>query len=220
MADEAPIEVVAPDGDLILHVGTPRDGTHAMTIRVSSTALTRTSKVFAALLDGHFKEGQAVRASESPQVVALPDDDEDAMRDMCMLLHVKTPPSYQRGMTIFELYELAMVIDKYGISEELRLQGQALLVEFLDGLPQNKCGTPLITGLYLAHVAAAAYHLNNQKYFEIATQRLIREARFPLFELDPDSEENGDSYDFPKTLPVAVFRKFQECSFSMFRDAS
>ncbi|EME88678.1 uncharacterized protein MYCFIDRAFT_7388, partial [Pseudocercospora fijiensis CIRAD86] len=79
------VKKIAQLGDLILEVG----GSKAKLL-VSSTVLTSLSKVFAALLGPHFKEGQVQRSAETPQVVDLPEDDAAAMTNMCMLLHAQS----------------------------------------------------------------------------------------------------------------------------------
>ena len=99
--------IPAEDGDLELVVGPQRER-----IRVYIFMLKVASKPFGALLGPNFKEGQASNPTGKTKEINLPEDDPEAMRSICMVLHYlgdkldSTPPSEL-------LLSIAALADKY-----------------------------------------------------------------------------------------------------------
>ncbi|KAK4956326.1 hypothetical protein LTR10_005848 [Elasticomyces elasticus] len=126
MESELEVDVIAADGDVIFAIGMPP----SKKIRVSSHILTRATSVFAALLGPKFSEGSATRDPLSPAEISLPEDDGAAMYNVCQLLHGNTIATLDYAAESEQLYKLAVVVDKYGCTERLRLQFQGLLLGY------------------------------------------------------------------------------------------
>src|SRR5438045_1944416 len=86
--------ILDPDGDAILQVG--ENPTHqsndegsgcALQIRISTKLLAMSSPVFKAMLSGRFAEGQLPFTKENPPSLVLPEDDPDAVRNYCKIIH-------------------------------------------------------------------------------------------------------------------------------------
>lgn len=99
---------VAPRGDIILCF---EDETY---IRVSSVVLSCFSPVFETMLGPSFKEGSEPGTALHPTEVDLPEDDAQAMKHLCYLLHGQRTESDGAPDEEFvrRLWELAIVADK------------------------------------------------------------------------------------------------------------
>lgn len=183
--------------DLVLQVGSPVEAE----LRVSSSILINSSKVFAALLSPRFLESQRERSTSEPQSIPLPEDDAGAMENLCLLLHGKVPsvldfnPSLGRDPIcdgLSALVPLAEVTDKYRCAETLHLQFQGLFYGAIDLYRHEK-----IDHEELAHVVIAAYYLNHSRCFQFATHLMIMEDVSAL---------TGHEYG-GKNAPTQVFGK-------------
>jgi hypothetical protein len=76
-----PVPDISPDGGVVLVVG-PRK----VLLRIQSQCLRRASKVFGAMFRPHWSEGQGL-SKESPPEVPLVDNDADALRTICCVIH-------------------------------------------------------------------------------------------------------------------------------------
>ncbi|CAK3822114.1 Hypothetical predicted protein [Lecanosticta acicola] len=135
-AREERVENIAADGDVILEAkwfGPFSTTPLLVKLRVSSAVLMRSSKVFAALLGPHFREGQAPRSVASPLVIPLPEDRSSAMKDMCLMLHGIAPPGIDSADP-GRVLALARVVDKYACGPQLRLQITAVLYHWLENI--------------------------------------------------------------------------------------
>lgn len=124
------------------------------------------SRSFAALLGPRFLEGEQDRSPAHPATVRLPDDASLAMSDMCNLLHLKHPPALQTCGPE-RILALAVVIDKYCCVDSLRLASQGLLHD----APADAKGQK--DAAYTIHIATAAYLLDQQRAFDIATRLML-----------------------------------------------
>jgi hypothetical protein len=102
------------DGDLRLRV-TAKEG-HTQDFVVCSRTLMRLSPVFKALLSGGFEES---RPTEGEWIVALPDDDCEALLTLLNIIHgsfglVPDKPCLE------ELYRILCVANKYNMTEAVR----------------------------------------------------------------------------------------------------
>src|SRR5262249_24550771 len=72
---------ISPDGDVVLVVG-PQN----VRLRIHSQCLQCASNVFGAMFGPHWSEGQGL-SKESPREVPLVEDDADALRIICCVIH-------------------------------------------------------------------------------------------------------------------------------------
>ncbi|KAI5360468.1 putative SKP1/BTB/POZ domain superfamily protein [Septoria linicola] len=163
-----PLTTIAERGDLILHVGGTKDAKRqdVKKLLVSSAILIQLSKVFAAPLGPHFREGQASRSESDPHVIELPEDNANAIEDMCNLLHLNVVGDLSRPKAKSDAPRvlcLAVAIDKYDLVDVLRLQWLGLLHAISTEGPQL--------------VAAAAYVLDQPDAFWAATRRWTMDGR-------------------------------------------
>ena len=191
MAEATEIETkkIAGDGDVILIVGEPAEAK----LLVHSVVLTAASKVFSALLGPNFREGQAVRSSEQPKEIKLPEDDARAMSDMCHLLHGKHVDELLKAVTSARVLSYAIVVDKYACVDALRMQSHAILFAHLDYYTFRLDMT--ING----RMVVATYLLEHAPSFKRATKRLIIGV----------NEQYSDllKRDFGPMIPLSVLRK-------------
>jgi hypothetical protein len=78
-----PVADISPDGDVVLVVG-PWN----VRLRIHSQCLRCASKVFGAVFGPHWSEGQGL-SKESPREVPLVEDDADALRTICCVIHYR-----------------------------------------------------------------------------------------------------------------------------------
>lgn len=156
-------ETLWPDGDVLLLV----EHTEPRKLLVSSTILSATSPVFKAMLNGHFKEGQASRSPDQPLEIELDDDIDAGMADMCALLHHRMEIICDSPWHTSRLELLALTIDKYDCKDKLQLQTQALISHYLDRHPYPTNVDDA------ASVMKAAYLLDDGRAFNAITNRLI-----------------------------------------------
>lgn len=159
------VEKIAPDGDILLIIGTPPTAK----VVVWSATLKRTLAVFSAMLSSKFSEGQGVGSSQTPKEITLPDDDPIAISNMCNLTHGHRLTVKQLPKISTRVLKLAIVIDKYACVEVLYYQTQAILLKWLDEFPDADI-------IAYGQIAAAAYLLDQPRVFNKATKGLIGES--------------------------------------------
>jgi hypothetical protein len=108
-----PVQDVSPDGDVVLVVG-PRK----VRLRIQSQCLRCASKVFSAMFRPHWNEGQGL-SKESPQEVPLVEDDADALRTICCVIHHRNDDVAQ-SLTPKEVLQIAIEADKYDLNTSLK----------------------------------------------------------------------------------------------------
>jgi len=103
------------DGDLRLRATAEKEG-HTQDFVVCSRALMRLSPVFKVLLSGRFEES---RPTEGEWIVALPDDDREALLTLLNIIHARfgMVPDKPR---LEELYRILCVANKYDMTEAVR----------------------------------------------------------------------------------------------------
>ena len=102
--DMANVNVIDPEGDIILICGKTE-------FQVSSKVLRLASPVFTALFGPDFAEGQAISSEASR--IQLHDDDAESMHFMCTVLHHKCTSA--NSISLEKLEKLAVVTDKYDV---------------------------------------------------------------------------------------------------------
>lgn len=113
---EIPRVNIATDGDLILIINNDYE------LRVHSFILKTNSPVFQVMLGPRWLEGQSLAniSSTAPGTLKLPDDDPEAMKYLCLMLHnchneLMTAPSHAL------LLDIAKAADKYRCISSTRL---------------------------------------------------------------------------------------------------
>jgi hypothetical protein len=164
MADDNNIEtrVIAGNGDICLVVGQQP----ALKLVVSSTVLSKASKVFAALFGPHFREGQRTEHDSQPREVDLHDDEAEPMSQMCHLLHGEQVKSFLAVTSSTNILQFAITVDKYDCVDALHAYSQAILLRTL----MFTATTDLLQN---GQMMVAAYLLNNDCAFKYVTSSLI-----------------------------------------------
>jgi hypothetical protein len=108
-----PVPDISPDGDVVLVVG-PRN----VRLRIQSQFLRCASKVFGAMFGPTWSEGQGL-SKESPREVRLVEDDADALRIICCVIHHRNDdvPQY---LTPRKVLQIAIEADKYDLNVALK----------------------------------------------------------------------------------------------------
>jgi hypothetical protein len=103
---------IAPEGDVVLIVGEEK-----VRLRVYSQCLRSASKVLSAMLKPNWKEGQTL-ATQSYTEATLPEDDAEAMRTICYVVHHRND-LVPENLTTREILQIAVVANKYDLSTAL-----------------------------------------------------------------------------------------------------
>ncbi|OJD29689.1 btb poz domain-containing protein [Diplodia corticola] len=108
------VHEIYPDGDILLVCGPNK-----VVLLIHSIFLTNASKVFAAMLNGNFREGQP-QANGGRRTIPLPEDDPFAMECICASLHSRNE-RLPNSMTPKQLLAIAYAADKYDLVSSLRI---------------------------------------------------------------------------------------------------
>ncbi|EME88553.1 uncharacterized protein MYCFIDRAFT_170157 [Pseudocercospora fijiensis CIRAD86] len=162
MADD--IEVMDDSGDAILVVGSK----DPVQLKVSSSTLSRVSRVFKALFGPHFSRSTLILPRRRTGTAQLhpADDDQVAMTSLCCLLHCCDMPETKDNAARNEaplLLDFAVAVDKYDVVGALRLQSQALLMSWVERVKVDF--TTFGDVRSLGQLMAAAYLLGQPKAF-------------------------------------------------------
>lgn len=123
MSGTIEVQDVSKDGDIIFEIGSPV----TKRLRVCSKVLREASQYFLVLFGHKFREGLDLLARVSdPVVVALPEDGDLAMTDLCMMLHGQNVPELSSADLVAQrLYNLAITIDKVSMVGSLQFLHRA-----------------------------------------------------------------------------------------------
>lgn len=146
---------VSLDGDVILIVGTDK-----VRLRVYSQCLRSASKIFNAMFGPHWSDGQRL-TERSPIEVALPEDDADAMRTICYIVHHRNDLVSQH-LTTKKILQIAIEVDKY----DFRIALKFASVEWLKP-PVNAKREEM------GHRLATAFLFENSDAFEAHFMKLL-----------------------------------------------
>ena len=163
-----PVADIAPDGDVVLVVG-PRN----VRLRVHSQCLRCASKVFGAMLGPDWSEGQGL-SKVSPREVPLVEDDADALRTICCVIHHRNDDVPQ-ALTPKEVFQIAIEVDKYDLSVCLKYAS----VQWLK--PRGNADT-----VEMRYLMAAAFLFGDMDMFAAHTLALILHYKGSYLELLDD----------------------------------
>lgn len=111
---------ICPDADVMLVI---EDDTEKKRIAVASIILRMASKVLGALLSSNFREGVIFAESKGslsdPVELVLEDDNPEAMLRLCKILHHVRISPLDTKPAVRDIYELAIVVDKYDCAEAM-----------------------------------------------------------------------------------------------------
>ena len=116
---------VDPHGDVLLLLGPSKN----VSLRVSSKALTLASPVFAAMFSPRFSEGQPLSSSTEVRSVPLPEDDPEAMTQICYAIHFYATVPRTISMSLLE--DIASLCDKYDLTVALAAWSELWLRDFV-----------------------------------------------------------------------------------------
>ena len=157
---------VDPHGDVFLLLGPSK----SLSIRVSSKALSLASPVFAALFSPRFLEGQSLSSPTEVRNVPLPEDDPDAMTQICYAIHFyRTVP---RTLPMPLLESVASLCDKYDLAialaawSELWLRDWALKAKGEDDWVRMM----YISAVFMSHWA---FHLSSNKLLSSCPTQIV-----------------------------------------------
>jgi hypothetical protein len=201
-AENSDHEDMAPDGDLIIQFS---DKT---TVRVSSSTLSRTSAPLGAIIKKWFSKHTSGRTAATPLTKEMHEDETYTLYRLLRLLHNRPDPGSAShrlfdvpGLALraavdegaWHLHQLAVLIDKYQCHEALELVAESLLSEF--AFP----GARETMGLDQAvQVVAAAYLLQQPRYFQLFTKRLVTD-----YAVEWEATKPGHfTMEFPPEIPT------------------
>ncbi|GKU16312.1 unnamed protein product [Fusarium langsethiae] len=163
---------IAPDGDLILVVGS--DETK---LRVRSVLMMAVSKPFSVMLGPDWKESHDMRDHDGLSKLSLPDDDAAALEIICSVIHYQNK-KVPRTLPACDVLAVAVVADKYGCVDALKFASETWL-RISGDEPDN-----------LMLLTAAAYLFNNSQAFNKITGALVVDYDGPYLALCADEMES------------------------------
>ncbi|PVH69810.1 hypothetical protein DL98DRAFT_564318 [Cadophora sp. DSE1049] len=173
--DDKPSTVVkvAADGDVILVVGPEKTK-----LRVLSLFLKAASKLFSAMFGPDWKEGQNMLDRDMPVELLLPEDNADALKVICAVIHHqnnKVPQTFDVG----DVLGVAVTADKYDCVDALKFASANWL------RPGKKEAGDLML------LTAAAYLFQNAQAFKEITRELILNHDGPYLALSCEEVESA-----------------------------
>ncbi|KPM44567.1 hypothetical protein AK830_g2019 [Neonectria ditissima] len=118
--EPGPVKDIASDGDVVLVVGLEKTR-----LRVYSQCLRSASKVFRVMLGPNWSQGQEM-SSQSPREIALEEDDADAMRLICSIIH-HLNDDVMEVISAKEILQVAIEVDKYDLNVTFQYARRQLL---------------------------------------------------------------------------------------------
>jgi hypothetical protein len=173
--DNKPSTVVkiAADGDVILVVGPEK-----VKLRVLSLFLKAASKPFSAMFGPDWEEGHNMLDRDRPVELLLPEDNADALKVICAVIHHRNnevPQTLAAG----DVLGVAVTADKYDCVDALKFASGTWL---LPG--KNEAGDLML-------LTAAAYLFQNAQAFKEITRGLILNHAGPYLALSCEEVESA-----------------------------
>lgn len=146
---------ISSDGDVVLVVG-PQN----RRLRVQSQCLRYASRVFRAMFGPHWSDGQDL-CKESPKEILLVEDDADALRTICCVIHHRND-TVPQALAPSKVLQVAIEADKYDCDIALKYASAQWL--------QLRDDADMVD---LGYLMAAAYLFGNMEAFAALTLALI-----------------------------------------------
>lgn len=178
---------IASDGDVVLVVG-PNE----TRIRVSSRSMIGASKPFSAMFSPDWKEGRNLLSQDEPVDVHLPEDDPQALKLICALIHHRNE-AVPRKLSPVEVFRVAVAADKYDCVSVLKFASETWL-RLREMNAQD-----------MAFLTTAAYILRNTEAFKELTKALVLSYEGPYLALCCEQMESAMTW--------RVFCKYYENQF-------
>ncbi|KAL2068131.1 hypothetical protein VTL71DRAFT_16229 [Oculimacula yallundae] len=173
--DNKPCTIVniAADGDVILVVGPEQ-----VKLRVLSLFLKAASKPFSAMFGPEWKEGYNMLNRDGPVELLLPEDNADALKIICTVIHHQNDKVPQT-LAAADILEVATAADKYDCVNALKFASRNWLLR-----GKKEAGDLML-------LTAAAYVFQDAQAFKETTRELILNHDGPYFALSCDKVESA-----------------------------
>jgi hypothetical protein len=155
MEEPSTVVEIVSDGDVFLVVGRNK-----MKLRVSSLFLKVASRPFSALFGPDWKEGHNMLSQDGPVEVPLPEDDSEALRLICAVIHHRNEMVPQK-LAPADVLGVAVTADKYDCVGALKFASR-------DWLQLRE-----MEARDLMFLTAAAYLFRNAEAFKEITKAII-----------------------------------------------
>lgn len=149
------VDEIMADGDVVLIVGPDK-----RRLLVHSLFLKTASKVFKTMFGPHFSEGQDI-SKEVPKEILMPEDDADAMKIICAVIHLRNNAASDK-ITPDEVLTVAVTADKYNCIDPLK-NASGHWLKPVDSASLED----------LNHLMAAAYLFDDAQAFDGITRAMI-----------------------------------------------
>ncbi|KAF2766473.1 hypothetical protein EJ03DRAFT_353958 [Teratosphaeria nubilosa] len=180
--------LVAAHGDIILVLRRNRY------VRVRSSVLSDSSRVFNAMLGPDFMEGQGTGTVAQPKEIQLLEDDEQGMIFLCQMLH----NSQLDDICPSDLLEVAKLAGKYDCVAAVHMPTEAILSRYHTS---ERMKLDSANPWDMRTLTAAAYLLNHAWFFHDFTQRFVLDS---MLEYDLSARDRTIFH-----LPVSILRQMQ-----------
>ena len=174
---------IDPEGDVLLQF-------EDIELRVSSKILKLSSKVWKAMFSLSFTEGSVLSVNE-PRHIPLPEDDSQAMKALCNILHHQSQNVITKPTDAF-LESLAITADKYNCAPALRYWSRHYLGQRIGAKKPNR-----------AHLLSTTYLLNDALGFRLLTRHMV----YSIHKIDDKGTAYGVSEYSWTLLPDGLFGK-------------
>ncbi|KAK7177376.1 hypothetical protein PSPO01_16576 [Paraphaeosphaeria sporulosa] len=129
-------------------------------MRVSSRSMIGASKPFSTMFSPDWKEGRNLLSRDEPVDVHLPEDDPEALRLICAVIHHRNE-AVPRNLSPIEVFRVAVAADKYDCVGVLKFASETWL--WLREMNAQD----------MAFLTTAAYILGNAEAFKELTKALV-----------------------------------------------
>ncbi|KAJ5041068.1 uncharacterized protein L3040_005623 [Drepanopeziza brunnea f. sp. 'multigermtubi'] len=203
-----------PEGDLVLRLTYPSDAEQTkiagiakppeqVDMLVSSKHLRLASPVFKAMLQGSFREGQALQSTGKAEV-PLPDDDPAAFKILLDIVH-GFPSKVPRSVDLSTLANLSILVDKYRMLEVVSVYVKSFWV------PNLRSASPPSSGNMFPWLSIAWVFQLSAEFTEITRMLAQEDSCGPIPHLDqrfPIPDKVIAKIDHQRTQAIApIFRQ-------------
>lgn len=164
-ADPA-LTIIHPQGNLDFIIG---GGTHRL--RVLTQVLSPASEPFALMLSPTYAEGQQQFSAEKPGEIELLEDDPEALKILCCLLHMQWEMAGLDTMSSRNILDVVIVADKYGAISAVYPPLMSRYHAIVAGPGYRLKGETKAVSNY--ELLAAMYMMDDRQNFRAMSQELV-----------------------------------------------